>query len=293
KLPAVLSYSEIETILNCPDIKDKLGLRDKALLELCYSSGLRVSELINIKISDLFFDDEVIRVLGKGSKVRLIPVGESAIYWVTEYLKKSRPMLKGIRSENIIFLNSRGRKLSRMGIWKIFKKYSILSNIDKEIHPHTFRHSFATHLLEGGADLRAVQEMLGHSDISTTQIIIGGTMKKISAIIIVSLLFSSMIIGQQIESGEFGASYKSPKFTLHENEGSRVYTIEVSFSNPFETKPYIILAVNYLSAESEAKNIRYKVVSSAVSRDGFIIKIETWGDSQIWSIRGHWLAYTN
>ncbi len=171
KLPAVLSFEEVDSILNTPDTSNILGLRDKAILELFYSSGLRVSELINLKMSDLFFDDEVIRVFGKGSKERVVPVGGSAVKWINEYLKSSRPFLmKKNKSENFIFLNKRGTKLSRMWIWKIFNQYAKDAGIKKEIHPHTFRHSFATHLLEGGADLRAVQEMLGHADISTTQI---------------------------------------------------------------------------------------------------------------------------
>ena len=171
KLPTVLSFTEIEKILQSPNTGEKLGLRDKAILELFYSSGLRVSEVINLKMSDLYFSDEVIRVLGKGSKQRIVPIGESAVKWITEYLKTVRPLLeKKMKSENIIFLNNRGTKLSRMGIWKIVDKYVKLAEIEKEFHPHTFRHSFATHLLEGGADLRAVQEMLGHADISTTQI---------------------------------------------------------------------------------------------------------------------------
>lgn len=170
-LPSVLSFDEIEKILDLPKINNKLGLRDKAILELLYSSGLRVSELLNLRISDLFFDDEVIRVLGKGSKQRIVPVGNSAANWISQYLQKVRPLLeKRAKSGNVIFLNSRGTKLSRMAIWKIVKKYCEKAKIEKEVHPHTFRHSFATHLLEGGADLRAVQEMLGHSDISTTQI---------------------------------------------------------------------------------------------------------------------------
>ncbi|MBN1300961.1 MAG: site-specific tyrosine recombinase XerD [Melioribacteraceae bacterium] len=171
KLPAVLSVKEIDKMFDIPDVKKPLGIRDRAMLEICYSSGLRVSELINLKISDLLFDDEVIRVLGKGSKQRIVPVGRSAVKWVTEYMIKTRPLLENkIKSGNIIFLNKRGTKLSRMGVWKIFNYCAREANITKNVHPHTFRHSFATHLLEGGADLRAVQEMLGHSDISTTQI---------------------------------------------------------------------------------------------------------------------------
>ena len=171
KLPSVLTFFEINQIIESPDTDKLLGLRDRAILELFYSCGLRVSELINLKISDLYFNDGVIRVLGKGSKQRIIPIGSSAVQWITEYLKKVRPSLeKKLKSENIIFLNKRGTKLSRMGIWKIVDRYVKEAMIEKEFHPHTFRHSFATHLLEGGADLRAVQEMLGHVDISTTQI---------------------------------------------------------------------------------------------------------------------------
>ncbi len=170
-LPSVLSFSEVELILVKPDCSKNLGLRDKAILELLYSSGLRVSELLELKVSDLFFNDEVIRVIGKGSKQRIVPIGSSAIKWLTDYLTLARPLLqKRMKSENIVFLNSKGSKISRMSIWKIVKKYSTEASIQKDVHPHTFRHSFATHLLEGGADLRAVQEMLGHSDISTTQI---------------------------------------------------------------------------------------------------------------------------
>ena len=171
KLPAVLTLPEIEMILNAPQTSETTGLRDKAILETFYSSGLRVSELINLKINDLFFDDEVIRVLGKGSKERIVPIGSSAIKWLKEYLIRSRPHLeKKSKSQNFVFLNKRGTKLSRMWIWKIFGNYAKEAGISKNIHPHIFRHSFATHLLEGGADLRAVQEMLGHADISTTQI---------------------------------------------------------------------------------------------------------------------------
>lgn len=170
-LPNVLNINEIEAILSQPDTSKKLGLRDKALLETFYACGLRVSELINLKISDLFLSEEMIRVFGKGSKERFVPIGSSAINWISEYLKNSRPLLeKKAKSQHVLFLNSRGTKLSRMGVWKIVDSNAKLAGIKKEVHPHTFRHSFATHLLEGGADLRAVQEMLGHVDISTTQI---------------------------------------------------------------------------------------------------------------------------
>ena len=170
-LPIVLSVEEIESILSSPDYSTKLGLRDKALLELLYACGTRVSEIIGLKISDLFLKEDVIRVFGKGSKERIVPIGSSAIRWVEDYLLKSRSLLeKRLKSENVLFLNNRGTKLSRMGVWKIIDRHTKEAGIKKKVHPHTFRHSFATHLLEGGADLRAVQEMLGHADISTTQI---------------------------------------------------------------------------------------------------------------------------
>ena len=170
-LPQVLSVSEMEKILSAPATDEKLGLRDKAVLETLYACGLRVSELINLKLSDLFFGEEIIRVLGKGSKERIVPIGSSAINWINEYLANGRPLLeRKIKSQNYVFLNNRGSKLSRMGVWIIVDRYVREAGITKEVHPHTFRHSFATHLLEGGADLRAVQEMLGHADISTTQI---------------------------------------------------------------------------------------------------------------------------
>jgi len=171
KLPVVLTIQEIDKIFCIPRIDTISGLRDRAILETIYSSGLRVSELINLKISDLYFSDEVIRVFGKGSKERIVPIGQNAIYWLNEYLIKSRPHFeKKMKSHNYVFLSIRGTKLSRMAIWKIVAFCSNEAGIVKTVHPHTFRHSFATHLLEGGADLRAVQEMLGHVDISTTQI---------------------------------------------------------------------------------------------------------------------------
>ncbi len=171
KLPVVLTISEIDRILSQPDVTNNLELRDKAILELFYSSGLRVSELINVKVNDIYFKEEIIRILGKGNKQRIVPIGSSALKWIKEYLIKVRPILENkAKSFGILFLNKRSNKLSRMGIWKIVRKYVDAAKITKEVHPHTFRHSFATHLIEGGADLRSVQEMLGHSDISTTQI---------------------------------------------------------------------------------------------------------------------------
>lgn len=170
-LPGVLSVSEIEKILSLPNTSVTLGIRDKTILEVFYACGLRISELIFLKLSDLFLSEEMIRVFGKGSKERIVPIGSSAINWIQAYLTNSRPLLsKTTQSENYLFLNNRGTRLSRMGVWKLVDRYVRESGIEKPIHPHTFRHSFATHLIEGGADLRSVQEMLGHADISTTQI---------------------------------------------------------------------------------------------------------------------------
>ncbi|MCF8411799.1 MAG: site-specific tyrosine recombinase XerD [Melioribacteraceae bacterium] len=171
KLPVVLSIDEVNKILSLPDNSTVLGKRDKAMLEVFYSSGLRVSELINLKTGDMFLDEELLRVLGKGNKQRLVPIGSSAINAVTDYMLYARPSLENkVLSKGFIFLNRRHKNLSRMGVWKLIDKYTKEANITKEVHPHTFRHTFATHLINGGADLRAVQEMLGHSDISTTQI---------------------------------------------------------------------------------------------------------------------------
>jgi integrase/recombinase XerD len=171
KLPDVLSYEEIEKILHIIDDSTPKGLRDKAMIEIMYACGLRVSELINLKQRDIIDEIEIVRVFGKGSKERFVPIGRSALKAIEDYTRNARILFsKSIANDDILFLNQRGSKLSRMGIWKILKYYSDLAGIDKEVHPHIFRHSFATHLLEGGADLRIVQEMLGHSDISTTQI---------------------------------------------------------------------------------------------------------------------------
>lgn len=171
KIPEVLSYDEISQILQSIDITTALGIRDRAMLETLYASGLRVSELISIKERDIIFQESIIRVFGKGSKERIVPIGSEALEFITKYLKEIRFKLKSSKYDSEeLFLNSKGGKLSRMGLWKIIDKYVKMTNIEKNVHPHTFRHSFATHLLEGGADLRAVQEMLGHSDISTTQI---------------------------------------------------------------------------------------------------------------------------
>jgi integrase/recombinase XerD len=170
KLPSVLTVDEVFALLEQPDTSTSMGIRDKAILETMYATGIRVSELINLKQVDLLFDMEVIRVLGKGSKERLVPIGKIAMNWIREYQLKVRPRLVRLGSGDILFLSRLGRKLTRMSVWKIIRKYALMAGIKKEIHPHTLRHSFATHLLEGGSDLRAVQEMLGHSSITTTQI---------------------------------------------------------------------------------------------------------------------------
>ena len=170
-LPAVLEIQEVEKILEQPDTTDFLGVRDRAMLEVLYACGLRISELLSLKQIDVRSDSGFVRVFGKGSKERLVPIGGQAVNWTLYYQEKVRSNLTGkSKSDDILFLNAKGKKMSRMGFWKILKKYTDKAGILKEITPHTFRHSFATHLLEGGADLRIVQELLGHSDISTTQI---------------------------------------------------------------------------------------------------------------------------
>jgi integrase/recombinase XerD len=170
RLPDVLDYPEIERLLAQPDPSSPLGLRDRAMLELMYACGLRVSELLALEAKDLSLNDGFIRCFGKGSKERVVPVGGSASGWVRRYLTGSRPLLLKKYDTEVVFLNNRGRPLSRMGFWKLLRSYAIKAGIKKRVHPHILRHSFATHLLEGGADLRSVQEMLGHADISTTQI---------------------------------------------------------------------------------------------------------------------------
>ena len=171
KLPVTLSYDQINSIIEQPDTEKPAGIRDRAILETLYACGLRVSELTTLKQRDILYELEIIRVFGKGSKERVVPIGKTALYWINEYREDVRPLfLKNKDAEDILFLNQRGSGLTRMAIWKFVKKYTLKAGIEEDVHPHIFRHSFATHLLEGGADLRAVQEMLGHSDISTTQI---------------------------------------------------------------------------------------------------------------------------
>ncbi len=169
-LPEVLTVEEAERLVSAPSLDEPLAFRDRAMLELAYGAGLRVSEWIGLSIRDVLMDDHLLRVFGKGSKERLVPIGRRAIGATAIYLRELRPRLERGKGKGILFLNARGEPLSRMGAWKILRKYVDIAGITKPVSPHTLRHSFATHLLEGGADLRAVQEMLGHADISTTQI---------------------------------------------------------------------------------------------------------------------------
>jgi integrase/recombinase XerD len=169
-LPDVLSVEEIQRLLAAPTLDDTLVFRDRALLELAYGAGLRVSEWITLGVRDLMLEEGLVRVFGKGSKERLVPIGRSALGALALYLRELRPKLEKGEGKGILFLYARGRPLSRMGAWKILRGHVERAGIEKHVSPHTLRHSFATHLLEGGADLRAVQEMLGHVDIATTQI---------------------------------------------------------------------------------------------------------------------------
>ena len=169
-LPEVLNVDEVTRLLASPGLDERLAFRDRAMLELAYGAGLRVSEWIGLAVKDLLLEESLVRVFGKGSKERLVPIGRSAIGAVAVYLRELRPVLERGQGKGILFLNAQGNPLTRMGAWKILRKYVTMAGIEKPVSPHTLRHSFATHLLEGGADLRAVQEMLGHADIATTQI---------------------------------------------------------------------------------------------------------------------------
>ena len=167
-LPKVLTIEEVDNLLNI-NLVTNFDYRNKAMLELMYATGIRVSELVNIKINDIDFKTEILRCFTKGNKERIIPIGDTALFYLKEYINKRNTMLKGYFTESL-FLNNHGKNLTRQGFFKILKKISKEKNITKEFSPHTLRHSFATHILENGADLRAIQELLGHENISTTQI---------------------------------------------------------------------------------------------------------------------------
>lgn len=179
KLPQVLTVDEVERLLSQPRPDTPAGLRDKAMLELLYATGLRVSELVALNVDQVNLEGEFVRCLGKGSRERVVPMGQVACFHVRTYLENGRGKLIKKKMEPALFVNQHGRRLSRQGCWKILKGYARAANLKKEITPHTLRHSFATHLLENGADLRSVQELLGHADIGTTQIYTHLTRKKI------------------------------------------------------------------------------------------------------------------
>ncbi len=170
RLPTVLGQHEIERLLEQPDCTKTLGLRDRAIIEVMYASGLRISELIDLRMQSLLFSEGRVRIFGKGSKERIVPIGRPAIEAVRQYLEKARPKIDKNVGKDVVFLNWRGKPLSRMGVWKILRMHVQSAGISMRVHPHTLRHCCATHMLEGGADLRTVQEMLGHADITTTQI---------------------------------------------------------------------------------------------------------------------------
>lgn len=178
-LPATLSGPEIDALMAAPDITQPLGLRDRAMFELMYATGLRVSELVNLRLDQMHLSLNLLEVTGKGDKQRIVPVSPQAVDWVNQYLQNSRPALIKKTPPAVVFVNFHGRQLTRQGIWKNLKAYIQALGIEKDVTPHTLRHSFATNLLENGADLRVVQELLGHADISTTQIYTHLSNKKI------------------------------------------------------------------------------------------------------------------
>ena len=169
-LPKSLSEDEVEALLAAPDLNAPIGLRDRAMLEILYASGLRVSELVGLKVTEVSLTEGVVRVTGKGSKTRLVPMGEVAVDWIARYLKESRPLILEKRLSDSMFVTKRGSAMTRQAFWYLIKRYALQAGINKTMSPHVLRHAFATHLLNHGADLRVVQMLLGHSDISTTQI---------------------------------------------------------------------------------------------------------------------------
>ena len=169
-LPKSLTEEDVEKLLAAPNVEEALGLRDRTMFETLYASGLRVSELVTLKISQVSQDMGVVRIMGKGSKERLVPLGEEALTWMQRYLKESRPKILGKRTADAMFVTARGTAMTRQSFWHLLKRHAVNAGLNKTISPHTLRHAFATHLLNHGADLRVVQLLLGHSDISTTQI---------------------------------------------------------------------------------------------------------------------------
>jgi integrase/recombinase XerD len=171
RLPKVMSEKQVEALLDAPDTETPLGLRDRAMLETLYATGLRVSELVNLKIHEVGFNEGVVRVLGKGSKERLVPLGQLAIDWIGQYLNAARPDILGGQQSDALFVTARGGAMTRQAFWQLIKRYALIAGIDPaKLSPHVLRHAFATHLLNHGADLRVVQLLLGHADITTTQI---------------------------------------------------------------------------------------------------------------------------
>jgi len=170
KIPQTLNIEEIEKIILQPNLKTKIGIRDRAILDTLYATGMRVSEIVNLKLDDVNLEMGFLRCVGKGNKERIIPLGKYATEAIKRYLKETRNYLLGKKDSDLLFISRLGKKISRQALWKMIKKYARMAKIKKPVRPHIIRHSFATHLLERGADLRSVQELLGHSDISTTQI---------------------------------------------------------------------------------------------------------------------------
>jgi integrase/recombinase XerD len=175
-LPTFLSVDEVDRLIEQPDVATPLGLRDRAMIELLYATGVRVSELVSVRSSDLHLQEQYMTCIGKGSKERIVPIGAQAADWVQQYLRVARPQLvkghkaRGGRAHDVLFVNARGERMTRVGFWKILKRHGTRANLPRSLSPHVLRHSFATHLLERGADLRSIQMMLGHADLSTTQI---------------------------------------------------------------------------------------------------------------------------
>lgn len=170
KMPDILKIEEVNKFLESIPTSKRLEIRDRAMFEILYSCGLRVSEIINLKMQNIDFDEELLRFKGKGNKERIVPVGKKSVSFLRKYLEHGRDEIKKERRTDFVFINRSAKKLTRQGFWKILKKYARKVNINKNLYPHIFRHSFATHMIQRGADLRTVQELLGHSDISTTEI---------------------------------------------------------------------------------------------------------------------------